>query len=99
MGDAVMNNPQLKQEISRLLSTVLQIFGKDSREYKNLEYFLDILETTYHYNFNGERDLLDELNKLLIKLSNTIPELSQEKLSYNYPHISAMLKYLDEWLS
>ena len=50
-----MNNPQLKQEISRLLSTVLQIFGKNSREYKNLEYFLDILETTYRYNFDGER--------------------------------------------
>lgn len=94
-----MNNKHLKQEISRLLTTVKKAFGKDSREYKNLEYLLDILESTYRYNCDGERDLLSELNKLLIKLSNTIPELSLEKLSCNYPNISTMLKYLDEWLS
>ncbi len=94
-----MNNKHIKQEISKLLITVKQAFGKDSREYKNLEYLLDILESIYLYNFDGERDLLDELNKLLIKLSNTIPELSPEKLSCNYPNISMMLKSLDEWLS
>jgi len=94
-----MKNPNLRQEISRLLSIVKQTFGKNSREYKNLEYLLDILESIYLYNFDGERDLLDELNKLLIKLSNTIPELSPEKLSCNYPNISMMLKSLDEWLS
>ncbi|MBE6065013.1 hypothetical protein [Clostridium cochlearium] len=94
-----MNNKHLKQEISRLLTTVKQTFGKDSREYKNLEYLLDILESTYRYNYDGERDLLDELNKLLIKLSHTVPELATEKFSYTYPNISNMLKYLDEWLS
>lgn len=94
-----MKNSHLRQEINRMLSIVKQTFGKNSREYKNLEYLLDILESTYRYNFDGERDLLDELNKLLIKLSNTIPELNVEKLNCNYPNISTMLKYLDEWLS
>jgi len=94
-----MNNQHLKQEISRLLSTVKKVFGKNSREYQDAEYYLDVLETVHRYNCGGERDLLDELIKLLIKLSDTIPELSTEKLSFNYPNISTMLKYLDEWLS
>jgi hypothetical protein len=94
-----MNNKHIKQEISKLLITVKQAFGKDSREYKNLEYLLDILESTYLYNFDGGRDLLDELNELLIKLSHTVPELAPENFGYTYPNIIKMLKYLDEWLS
>ncbi|ODM26961.1 hypothetical protein A7W90_12465 [Clostridium sp. Bc-iso-3] len=94
-----MNNKHIKQEISKLLITVKQAFGKDSREYKNLEYLLDILESTYLYNFDGGRDSLDELNELLIKLSHTVPELAPESFGYTYPNIIKMLKYLDEWLS
>lgn len=94
-----MNNKHLKQEISKLLTTVKQAFGKDSREYYKVEYLLDILESTYRYNFDGEKDLLDELNELFIKLSHTVPELAPQNFSYTYPNIIKMLKYLEEWLS
>ncbi len=93
-----MNNLHLKQEISTLLSTIKQIFGKNSREYEDAEYYLDVLETIYKYNCNEGRDLLEELDNLLNKLSYTITELTPEKFKVRYPNISQMINYLDEWL-
>uniref|UniRef100_UPI002ACEB829 hypothetical protein n=1 Tax=Acetivibrio straminisolvens TaxID=253314 RepID=UPI002ACEB829 len=63
------------------------------------EYYLDILETVYHYNYNDGIDLLNELKELLNKLSDRVPELAPERFSQHYPDVSEMIKYLDKWLS
>ena len=94
-----MKNKHLKQEINRLLTSVMQAFGKDSREYRDAEYYFDVLETVYHYNYSDGLDLLDELKNLLGKLSGRIPELSSNMFTQCYPNISEMIKCLEEWLS
>ncbi len=94
-----MKAKNLKQEIKSILTSIGNNFGKDSREYQDAEYYLDILETVYHYNYNDGKDLLNELNKLLNKLSDRVPELAPERFSQHYPDVSKMIKYLEEWLT
>jgi len=94
-----MKAKNLKQEIKNILTSIGDNFGKDSREYQDAEYYLDILETVYHYNYNDGKDLLNELNKLLNKLSDRVPELAPERFSQHYPDVSKMIKYLEEWLT
>jgi len=94
-----MKAKNLKQEIKNILTSIGDNFGKDSREYQDAEYYLDILETVYHYNYNNGKDLLNELNKLLNKLSDRVPELAPERFSQHYPDVSKMIKYLEEWLT
>jgi len=98
-GRGCMKAKNLKQEIKNILSAIDKNFGKDSREYQDAEYYLDILETVYHYNYNDGIDLLNELKELLNKLSDRVPELAPERFSQHYPSISEMIKYLEEWLS
>jgi len=94
-----MKAKNLKQEIKNILTSIGDNFGKDSREYQDAEYYLDILETVYHYNYKDGKDLLNELNKLLNKLSDRVPELAPERFSQHYPDVSKMIKYLEEWLT
>jgi len=94
-----MKAKNLKQEIKNILTSIGDNFGKDSREYQDAEYYLDILETVYNYNYNDGKDLLNELNKLLNKLSDRVPELAPERFSQHYPDVSKMIKYLEEWLT
>ena len=98
-GRGCMKAKNLKQEIKNILTSIGDNFGKDSREYQDAEYYLDILETVYHYNYNDGKDLLNELNKLLNKLSDRVPELAPERFSQHYPDVSKMIKYLEEWLT
>lgn len=94
-----MKAKNLKQEIKSILASIGNNFGKDSREYQDAEYYFDILETVYHYNYNDGKDLLNELKKLLNKLSDRVSELAPEMFSQHYPNVSEMIKYLEEWLS
>jgi uncharacterized protein YfeS len=93
-----MKAKNLKQEIKNILTSIGNNFGKDSREYQDAEYYLDILETVYHYNYNDGKDLLNELKKLLNKLSDRVPELAPERFPQHYPDVSKMIKHLEEWL-
>jgi hypothetical protein len=94
-----MKNKHLKSEIKTLLSSVEKAFGKDSLQYENLDYYLDIIESVYEYNYNSERDLLEELKALMIQLSGEMPELTPELFNEKYPNISEMIDYLDKWLT
>lgn len=94
-----MKVKNLKQEIKSILASMGNNFGKDTREYQDAEYYFDILQTVYFYNYNDGKDLLDELKKLLNKLSDKMPELAPDKFSQHYPDVSEMIKYLEEWLS
>lgn len=94
-----MKNKHLKSEIKALLSNTEKVLGKDSIQYQNLDYYLDTLVTVYEYNYDSEKDLLEELKALLAKLSKQIPELSPEQFNKKYPNISKMIDYLDKWLT
>ena len=94
-----MKNKNLKSEIKGLLSNVEKVLGKDSIQYQELDYILDILVTVYECNYDSEKDLLEESKALLAKLSKQIPELSPEQFKEKYPSISQMIVYLDEWLT
>jgi len=94
-----MKNKNLKSEIKGLLSNVEKVLGKDSIQYQKLDYILDILVTVYEFNYDSEKDLLEESKALLAKLSKQIPELSPEQFKEKYPSISQMIVYLDEWLT
>lgn len=94
-----MKNKYLKPEIKALLSNAEKVLGKDSIQYKKLDYILDILVTVYEFNYDSEKDLLEESKALLAKLSKQIPELSPEQFREKYPSISQMIVYLDEWLT
>ncbi|HEY8362610.1 MAG TPA: hypothetical protein VIK77_06950 [Tissierellaceae bacterium] len=94
-----MKNKNLKSEIKGLLSNVEKVLGKDSIQYQKLDYILDILVTVYEFNYDSEKDLLEESKALLAKLSKQIPELSPEQFREKYPSISQMIVYLDEWLT
>lgn len=89
----------LKQEISNLLSSIEKTCGKKSISYQNLNYLLDILFTVYADNHDSEKDLLEELKELLLKLSKKIPELQQGQFKENYPKINEMIQYLDQNLT
>ena len=94
-----MKNKHLKPEVKALLSNVEKVLGKDSIQYKKLDFYLDTLVTVYEFNYDSEKDLLRELKALLAKLSKEIPELSPEQFKEKYPSISKMIGYLDEWLT
>jgi superfamily I DNA and/or RNA helicase len=94
-----MKNKYLKPEIKALLSNAEKVLGKDSIQYKKLDFYLDTLVTVYEFNYDSEKDLLRELKALLAKLSKQIPELSPEQFKEKYPSISQMIVYLDEWLT
>lgn len=94
-----MKNKHLKTEIKALLNNVENAFSKDSLQYKNLDYYFDILENVYQYKYDSDKDLLEELKALLLQLSMEMPELAYEQLQENYPNISKMIDCLDEWLT
>ena len=94
-----MKNKNIKSEIKGLLCNVEKVLGKDSIQYKKLDFYLDTLVTVYEFNYDSEKDLLEELKALLAKLSKQIPELSPEQFKEKYPSISQMIVYLDEWLT
>jgi len=94
-----MKNKNLKPEIKALLSNAEKVLGKDSIQYKKLDFYLDTLVTVYEFNYDSEKDLLEESKALLAKLSKEIPELSPEQFREKYPSISQMIAYLDEWLT
>lgn len=98
-GMVLMKTKHLKSEIKNLLDYVEESFGKDSIQYQNLDYYLDILVTVYVYKYNSEQDLLEELKDLLVKLSKEIPELEPQQFKENYPNIHNMIQYLDENLT
>lgn len=60
-----MKNKHLKTEIKALLNNVENAFSKDSLQYKNLDYYFDILENVYQYKYDSDKDLLEELKALL----------------------------------
>lgn len=94
-----MKNKHLKPEVKALLSNAEKVLGKDSIQYKKLDFYLDTLVTVYECNYDSEKDLLEESKALLAKLSKQIPELSPEQFREKYPSISQMIVYLDEWLT
>jgi len=94
-----MKNKHLKTEIKALLNNVENAFSKDSLQYKNLDYYFEILENVYQYKYDSDKDLLEELKALLLQLSMEMPELAYEQLQENYPNISKMIDCLDEWLT
>lgn len=94
-----MKTKNLNQEINNLLTSIEKSFGKNSREYQDAEYCFDILETVYRCNYDEGKDLLNELQKLFIRLSDKLPDLASDKLSLHYPGIDEMRKYLKKWLS
>ncbi|WP_457945366.1 hypothetical protein [Caproiciproducens sp. LBM24188] len=94
-----MKNKHLKPEVKALLSNAEKVLGKDSIQYKKLDFYLDTLVTVYEFNYDCEKDLLEELKALLVKISKEIPELSPEQFNEKYPSISQMIDYLDEWLT
>jgi len=93
-----MNAKNLKQEINSILSTIDKNFGRDSREYRDAEYYFDILETVYLYHYSDGKDLLIQLKELLNKLSDRTSELSPGTFSQHYPNVSKMIEYLGKWL-
>ena len=94
-----MKLKQLKAEIKELFNLVETSFGRNSLSYQNLDYYLDILVTVYEYNYDTEKDLLEELKNLLLKLSKEIPELEPEQFKENYQSINEMIQYLNDNLT
>ena len=94
-----MKNKHLKPEVKALLNNAEKVLGKDSIQYKKLDYYFDTLVTVYEFNYDSEKDLLGELKALLAKLSKQMPELSPEQFKEKYPNISQMIDYLDAWLT
>ena len=94
-----MKLKQLKAEIKELFNLVETSFGLNSLSYQNLDYYLDVLVTVYEYNYDTEKDLLEELKNLLLKLSKEIPELEPEQFKENYQSINEMIQYLNNNLT
>lgn len=94
-----MKLKQLKAEIKELFNLVETSFGRNSLSYQNLDYYLDVLVTVYEYNYDTEKDLLEELKNLLLKLSKEIPELEPEQFKENYQSINEMIQYLNDNLT
>lgn len=94
-----MKLKQLKAEIKELFNLVETSFGRNSLSYQNLDYYLDVLVTVYEYNYDTEKDLLEELKNLLLKLSKEIPELEPEQFKENYQSINEMIQYLNNNLT
>ncbi|WP_129723495.1 hypothetical protein [Xylanivirga thermophila] len=94
-----MKLKQLKAEIKELFNLVETSFGRNSLSYQNLDYYLDVLVTVYEYNYDTEKDLLEELKNLLLKLSKEIPELKPEQFKENYQSINEMIQYLNNNLT
>lgn len=94
-----MKSKQLKLEIKELCDLVGTALGRDSLSYQNLNYYFDILVTVYNDNYDSDRDLLEELMNLLLKLSKEIPELDTVQFQENYPSILKMIQYLDNNLT
>ena len=65
-----MKNKYLKQEIKALLSNAEKVLGKDSIQYKKLDFYLDTLVTVYEFNYDSEKDLLRELKAFLQNCQN-----------------------------
>jgi hypothetical protein len=95
----LMKLKQLKAEIKELFNLVETSFGRNSLSYQNLDYYLDVLVTVYEYNYDTEKDLLEELKNLLLKLSKEIPELEPEQFKENYQSINEMIQYLNDNLT
>lgn len=95
----LMKLKQLKAEIKELFNLVETSFGRNSLSYRNLDYYLDVLVTVYEYNYDTEKDLLEELKNLLLKLSKEIPELEPEQFKENYQSINEMIQYLNNNLT
>jgi hypothetical protein len=95
----LMKLKQLKAEIKELFNLVETSFGRNSLSYQNLDYYLDVLVTVYEYNYDTEKDLLEELKNLLLKLSKEIPELKPEQFKENYQSINEMIQYLNNNLT
>lgn len=95
----LMKLKQLKAEIKELFNLVETSFGRNSLSYQNLDYYLDVLVTVYEYNYDTEKDLLEELKNLLLKLSKEIPELEPEQFKENYQSINEMIQYLNNNLT
>ncbi len=94
-----MKLKQLQAEIKELFNLVETSFGRNSLSYQNLDYYLDVLVTVYEYNYDTEKDLLEELKNLLLKLSKEIPELKPEQFKENYQSINEMIQYLNNNLT
>lgn len=94
-----MKLKQLKAEIKELFNLVETSFGRNSLSYQKLDYYLDVLVTVYEYNYDTEKDLLEELKNLLLKLSKEIPELEPEQFKENYQSINEMIQYLNNNLT
>lgn len=94
-----MKLKQLKAEIKELFNLVETSFGRNSLSYQKLDYYLDVLVTVYEYNYDTEKDLLEELKNLLLKLSKEIPELKPEQFKENYQSINEMIQYLNNNLT
>lgn len=90
-----MKSKQLKSEIKELLNLIEKVLGRNSLSYQNLDYYFDILVSVYEYCYDSEKDLLEELKNLLLKLSKEIPELESEQLQENFPSINKMIQYLN----
>jgi hypothetical protein len=95
----LMKLKQLQAEIKELFNLVETSFGRNSLSYQNLDYYLDVLVTVYEYNYDTEKDLLEELKNLLLKLSKEIPELKPEQFKENYQSINEMIQYLNNNLT
>ena len=95
----LMKLKQLKAEIKELFNLVETSFGRNSLSYQKLDYYLDVLVTVYEYNYDTEKDLLEELKNLLLKLSKEIPELEPEQFKENYQSINEMIQYLNDNLT
>lgn len=94
-----MKSKQLKSEIKELLNLVEKVLARNSLSYQNLDYYFDILVSVYEYCYDSEKDLLEELKNLLLKLSEEIPELESKQFQKNFPNINKMIQYLDENLT
>lgn len=94
-----MKSKQLKSEIKELLNLVEKVLARNSLSYQNLDYYFDILVSVYEYGYDSEKDLLEELKNLLLKLSEEIPELESKQFQKNFPNINKMIQYLDENLT
>lgn len=94
------NSKALLNEIKSFTEKVLSSCGRDSKEYQDCKYYLDILHE-YYIGYSIDmvgRDILSDLKGLISKLGSKISDFQPGQIEKAYPSIAKMIATLDSEL-
>ena len=91
-------NKKLTNEIKTFLEFISKKYGPDSLEYKQIEYYMDILESYYsnpQYSYDAS-DIYIDCVRFISSLSSTDKELSLTTLKNDFKNINRMMHYYEK---